>query len=99
MGTGPCGAAAAWSLHREGIAFTVLEAGDEDGASGLVVRAPGLTLVGKRRELVPPANVAPAESDCREGYVELSPRGLSHHWTCPAARFSKLDFGEGPRLH
>ena len=33
IGTGPCGAAAAWELYREGIPFTVLEAGDEDTAA------------------------------------------------------------------
>ena len=98
IGTGPCGAAAAWALDREGIAFTVLEAGDERSARGLTVRAPGLTLARRRRELVPQINAGAAESDCREWYMELSAGGLSNHWTCAVPRFSQGDFDDGARL-
>jgi choline dehydrogenase-like flavoprotein len=98
IGTGPCGAAAAWALDREGIPFTVLEAGDERSASGLTVRAPGLTLARRRRELVPQLNAGAADSDCREWYMELSAGGLSNHWTCAVPRFSQADFDDGARL-
>src|SRR5215475_1497277 len=89
IGTGPCGAAAAWALHRAGIAFTVLEAGDEGSASGITVKAPGLTLMRKRRALVPRSNPAATDSDCRDWYAELSAGGLSNHWTCAVPRFSQ----------
>ena len=98
IGTGPCGAAAAWALHRAGIAFTVLEAGDESSANGLIVRAPGLTLFRKRRELVPETNPSNGDSDCEHWFVDLSAGGLSNHWTCAVPRFSQADFDDGPRL-
>jgi choline dehydrogenase-like flavoprotein len=98
IGTGPCGAAAAWALYREGIPFTVLEAGDEHSASGLTVRAPGLTVMRRRRELVPTVNHGGAESGCPNWYVELSAGGLSNHWTCAVPRFSQGDFDDGARL-
>jgi choline dehydrogenase-like flavoprotein len=98
IGTGPCGAAAAWALHRAGIAFTVLEAGTEDSANGLTVRAPGLTLLRKRRDLVAHENPGANETDCRKWYSELSAGGLSNHWTCAVPRFSQADFDDGARL-
>ena len=98
IGTGPCGAAAAWALHRAGIAFTVLEAGDEASASGLTVRVPGLTLLRKRRALVPHDNPGATEGGCPRWYGELSAGGLSNHWTCAVPRFSQSDFDDGLRL-
>jgi choline dehydrogenase-like flavoprotein len=98
IGTGPAGAAAAWALHREGIPFTVLEAGGKDSFKGLTVRAPGLTVFRKRRELVASDNPGATNGDCPKWYDDISAGGLSNHWTCAVPRYSRDDFDEGARL-
>ncbi len=99
VGTGPAGAAAAWTLHRAGVPVTVLEAGGRDSARGLTVRAPGLTLFRSRRDL---PSASPPDS-VRNGQgaawlYELSAGGLSNHWTCAVPRFAPEDFADGAAL-
>lgn len=97
IGTGPAGAAAAWALHRAGIAVTVLEAGPEASARGLTVRAPGLTLFRHRRALQDnPAGVV--TDGLANWHFDLSPGGLSNHWSCAVPRFAPDDFTDGERL-
>jgi choline dehydrogenase-like flavoprotein len=97
IGSGPAGAAAAWALHRAGIAVTVLEAGREASARGLTVRAPGLTLLRHRHGLQ--GNPAGVDADgLSNWYFELSPGGLSNHWSGAVPRFAPEDFADGARL-
>ncbi|HEX4382639.1 MAG TPA: GMC family oxidoreductase [Myxococcales bacterium] len=98
IGTGPAGATAAWALQRAGIAVTVLEAGSEESASGITVRAPGLTVFRSRRDLHQ-ATPSELKSDSASWYFDLSAGGLSNHWTCAVPRFSPEDFGEGEEKH
>jgi len=99
IGTGPAGAAAAWELHRAGIAVTVLEAGSRRSARGVTVRSPGLTLFRRKRPLPVPLVSRVAEDTPPVCWsVELSAGGLSNHWTCAVPRFSPEDFTDGERL-
>ena len=98
IGTGPAGAAAAWTLHRAGIAVTVLEAGGERSAHGMTLRAPGVTLFRKRRELPPAEQGSAGPGPAAQWFSELSSGGLSNHWTCAVPRFAPEDFTEGARL-
>ena len=99
IGTGPAGAAAAWTLHRAGIPVTVLEAGSRTSAGGLTVRGPGMTLFRRRRPLpdATPQDAAPNGGEAQWIY-ELSAGGLSNHWTCAVPRFAPEDFTDGAAL-
>jgi choline dehydrogenase-like flavoprotein len=99
VGTGPAGAAAAWTLVRARIAVTVLEAGDESSDAGLTARVPGMTML-RRRHPLPPAvrGIAENGAPAPEWQSELSAGGLSNHWTCAVPRFAPEDFTEGEAL-
>jgi choline dehydrogenase-like flavoprotein len=99
IGTGPAGAAAAVTLHRAGIAVTVLEAGRESASHGLTVRAPGLTLAHVRSSRLdyPPDSRAVPDGPPRWVF-DLSPGGLTNHWSCAVPRFAPQDFIDGERL-
>ncbi|HZX92909.1 MAG TPA: FAD-dependent oxidoreductase, partial [Myxococcales bacterium] len=100
IGTGPAGAASAWTLARAGISVTVLEAGSRDSARGWTVRAPGMTLLRKRRQLPDPSPPdAVSSGEPARWFRELSAGGLSNHWTCAVPRFSPEDFTDGDALH
>ncbi len=99
IGTGPAGAAAAWTLYRAGIPVTVLEAGTRSSARGLTLRAPGLTVFRQRRPL--PAGSPPGAPENGSGaywFHELSAGGLSNHWTCAVPRFDPQDFTDGASI-
>jgi choline dehydrogenase-like flavoprotein len=99
IGTGPAGAAAAWTLQRAGIAVTILEAGDENSASGLTARVPGMTVFRQRHPLpAPTRGIAENGAPVPEWQSELSAGGLSNHWTCAVPRFAPEDFTEGEAL-
>jgi len=69
-------------------------------SAGLTVRAPGLTLLRRRRPLhnAMPEGLA-ADGSVAAWYYELSAGGLSNHWTCAVPRFSPEDFTEGGEVH
>jgi choline dehydrogenase-like flavoprotein len=98
IGTGPAGATAAWVLHRAGLPVTVLEAGDEASASGLMVRVPGMTVFRSRRALHE-ATTDEIKSDGPTWYFDVAPGGLSNQWTCAVPRFSPQDFDEAGEAH
>ena len=99
IGTGPAGAAAAVTLHRAGIAVTVLEAGQESASHGLTVRAPGLTLAHLRSSRLDYPPDSRAEPDGPpHWFFDLSPGGLTNHWSCAVPRFAPQDFTDGERL-
>ena len=101
VGSGPCGAAAAWQLVQRGIPVTLLESGTMR-PDGLLLRAFGRNLYRKK----PRGDFG---SDCREHrasgdpktkwYFTLELGGLSNHWTGAVPRFADEDFSEGARLH
>jgi choline dehydrogenase-like flavoprotein len=99
IGSGPPGAAAAWFLSRAGMDVTVMEAGSERSAGGVTLRVMGLTLANrKRRELkLRQDAIRFGDAAHTELYEELSPGGLSNHWSCAVPRFSREDFRDAER--
>ena len=97
IGSGPPGAAAAVFLSRAGVEVLVLEAGSERAALGLTVRVGGLTVLKYRKPLKQRAGVS-ATGDARaELHEEMSPGGLTNHWSGAVPRFSPDDFADASR--
>jgi choline dehydrogenase-like flavoprotein len=99
IGSGPPGAAAAWFLSRAGMDVTVIEAGSEHAAGGVTLRVLGMTLANRKRRELKLRQDAIRFSDAAqtELYEELSPGGLSNHWSCAVPRFSREDFRDAER--
>jgi len=97
IGSGPPAAAAAVFLRRAGIEVLVLEAGSERAARGLTVRIRGLTVAKRRGPLVERAGVSKTGDPNAMLFEELSPGGLSNHWSCAVPRFSVEDFSDAAR--
>ena len=94
IGSGPGGATAATFLAKAGLDVTVLEAGSEASARGLTVRVKGVTVAKMRRHLGYRQGVKMTGDPETELYEELSPGGLSNHWSCAVPRFSADDFAD-----
>ena len=97
IGTGPPGAAAAVFLRRAGIEVLMLEAGSERSALGLTLRIRGMTVLKRRGELKERTGVAKTAEPNAELYEDLSPGGLTNHWSCAVPRFSREDFADAER--
>jgi choline dehydrogenase-like flavoprotein len=96
VGSGPAGAMATLQLVRAGVDTTLLEAGSAAAAGGLTARLNGITVVRLHRPLSPRSEGVTTTGDPGTVlYDELSPGGLSNHWSCAVPRFSPEDFIDG----
>jgi len=97
IGSGPPAAAASVFLRRAGVEVLVLEAGTERAARGLTLRIRGLTVAKRRGPLLQRAGVQKTADPDAPLFEELSPGGLSNHWSCAVPRFSAEDFEDAVR--
>src|SRR5688572_3048103 len=98
IGTGPPGATAALFLAKAGLDVLLLEAGLAGSELGLTVRVRGLTVMNwRRRPLRDVTEVSRTADPDAEVYEELSPGGLTNHWSCAVPRFSPDDFLDAQR--
>jgi choline dehydrogenase-like flavoprotein len=74
----------------------MLEAGSGNAALGLTARIRGLT-VAKRKPRIHLRNDLDMTHGEAELFEELSPGGLSNHWSCAVPRFSPDDFEDAAR--
>jgi choline dehydrogenase-like flavoprotein len=97
IGSGPPGGTAALFLAKAGIDVTMLEAGAERASLGLTVRVKGLTLANLHKRLRKRTEGVTLTAASAEVYEELSPGGLTNHWSCAVPRFSPEDFRDAQR--
>src|ERR1041385_4893038 len=98
VGSGPPGATAVHVLANAGMDVTLLEAGSARSALGLTVRIGGFTVAKLRRPLRLRTSAVAMTADQRaELYEDLSPGGLTNHWSCAVPRFSREDFRDAER--
>jgi choline dehydrogenase-like flavoprotein len=84
-------------LRRAGLEVLLLEAGSERSALGLTARIAGLTVAKRRGPLKQRENVRRTADPDAMLFEELSPGGLSNHWSCAVPRFSAEDFADAAR--
>jgi choline dehydrogenase-like flavoprotein len=93
IGTGPPGAVATLQLLRAGVDVTLLEAGTPDAARGFTATVAGLTAMRLHRSLLTRSEGVTATGDPKAILFEdVSPGGLTNHWSCAVPRFSPEDF-------
>lgn len=98
VGSGPPGATAAVFLANAGVKVTLLEAGPARAALGLTVRVGGFTVAKWRRPLrLRTDGVSMTADPNAELHEDLSPGGLTNHWSCAVPRFSPEDFRDAER--
>jgi choline dehydrogenase-like flavoprotein len=97
IGSGPPGATAALFLCRAGIEVLLLEAGPKNAALGLTLRVAGVTLAKLKRPLNGRSGVIKTADPDAALFEDLSPGGLSNHWSCAVPRFSRDDFEDAER--
>jgi choline dehydrogenase-like flavoprotein len=97
VGSGPAGAAAAAFLGKAGIETTLLDAGSERSAFGITLRVAGFTVAKWRRPLGHRPGVTMTGDPRAKVYEDLSPGGLTNHWSCAVPRFSQEDFADAER--
>jgi choline dehydrogenase-like flavoprotein len=98
IGSGPSGAMAAHELVRQGSDVILLESGSTL-PQGMLVRLMGRNLF-RRKQRMEDGNIhASSDGAAPEWWYDLSPGGLSNHWTGAVPRFAPEDFHEGERLH
>lgn len=97
VGSGPAGAAACTTLASAGVDTLLLEAGQERAARGLIARVRGITVAKVRRRLGLRPGVTMTGDPATQLYEDLSPGGLSNHWSCAVPRFAPEDFADAER--
>jgi choline dehydrogenase-like flavoprotein len=97
IGSGPGGSTAALFLAQAGVNVLLLEAGSEHGDRGLTFRLGGMTLAKRRRTLTQRDDVVRSGDPGAVINEDLSPGGLSNHWSCAVPRFSHEDFEDAVR--
>jgi choline dehydrogenase-like flavoprotein len=98
VGSGPAGAAATLVLTRAGINVTLLEAGLARNAFGLTMRIAGVTVLRVHRTLAARSDGLSVTGDPGTIlYEDVSPGGLTNHWSCAVVRFSRDDFLDARR--
>ena len=97
VGSGVAGAAACVVLSQAGHEVLLVESGFRRSGLGLTVRIGGLTVAKYRKALRQRAGVTMTGEPDTELYEELSPGGLSNHWSCAVPRFSREDFEDAER--
>jgi choline dehydrogenase-like flavoprotein len=98
IGSGPPAAAAAVLLTKAGVNVTVLEAGLPQAAWGLTARIAGITVARLHRRLeLRTSDVSIAGDPESILFEDLSPGGLTNHWSCAVPRFSQDDFEDARR--
>jgi choline dehydrogenase-like flavoprotein len=97
IGTGPAGAAAAVFLAQAGVDVLLLEAGSQRAELGLTLRVRGMTVAKHRRALKQREHVSRTADGAAQVNEDLSPGGLSNHWSCAVPRFSQEDFEDAAR--
>lgn len=98
IGSGPPGATAARFLAHAGIEVTLLEAGSARAARGLTLKVHGLTVARWHRPLRLRTDAITMTADpTAELWEELSPGGLTNHWSGAVPRFSPDDFRDAQR--
>ena len=97
IGSGPPAAAATVFLREAGLEVLLLEAGSESSARGLTVRVKGLTVLKQRGPLEQRTGVSRTADPEAQVFEQLSPGGLTNHWSCAVPRFSREDFADAER--
>src|SRR5262245_37741706 len=98
VGSGPPAAAAALVLSKAGLDVLILEAGLPEAARGLTFRVAGLTVARIHRTLGARTGDLSVTGDPRSILFEdVSPGGLTNHWSCAVPRFSRDDFADARR--
>jgi choline dehydrogenase-like flavoprotein len=98
VGSGPPAAAATALLTKAGVDVLLLEAGPADAARGLTVRIGGMTLARVHRPLMQRSTDLSVTGDPKSVLFEdVSPGGLTNHWSCAVPRFSRDDFEDARR--
>src|SRR5262249_50236702 len=93
IGSGPAGAAATLRLLHAGMHVTLLETGLRRDAFGLTARLGGLTVARFHRRLARRTDdVINTGDPATLLFEDMSPGGLTNHWSCAVPRFSVDDF-------
>jgi choline dehydrogenase-like flavoprotein len=98
IGSGPPGAVASLLLAKAGVKVVLIDAGLPGAARGLTARIAGITVARLHRTLPARRDDLEITGDPRTVlYEDVSPGGLTNHWSCAVPRFSRDDFLDGRR--